>query len=211
MLNHHCCEGAQDLNGKGAFIVIEGLDGSGKTTQAKLLVRALRRTRDAGFTAEPSHGEIGRFIRRRILYGEKRMPTAMEALLFAADRIDHVQNEVMPALSSGRVIVSDRYLYSSLAYQGSAGLDLEWIQAVNGCAVRPDLALFVDVSPEIVLKRLKRKKSVMENLATQQRVREVYLLYVEKGDLIRVDGEKARGEVAKSVLDIVSEFLKRRY
>jgi dTMP kinase len=195
---------------KGAFIVIEGLDGSGKTTQAKLLARALRKSHEAVFTAEPSQGKIGKFIRSRILYGEKRDPALVEALLFAADRIDHVQNEVLPAVSEGRVVVCDRYLYSSLAYQGSAGLGLEWIKTVNQHALKPDLALFIDVSPEMVLKRLKRKRSIMENLATQQKVREIYLRYVAKGELVRVDGEQVRTAVAKEVLKTVAEFLKTR-
>ena len=195
---------------KGAFIVIEGLDGSGKTTQAKLLARSLRKSQDAVFTAEPSRGKIGKFIRHRILYGEKRVPNAVEALLFAADRIDHVQNEVLPALSKGSVVVSDRYLFSSLAYQGSAGLSLEWIQTINQLALKPDLALFIDVAPETVLRRLKRKKSVMENLSTQQNVREIYLKYAADGKLVRIDGEQSRKAVAKEVLKTVTGFLKTR-
>ena len=195
---------------KGAFRVIEGLDGSGKTTQAKLLTRSLRKSQDAVFTAEPSRGKIGKFIRNRILYGEKRVPNAVEALLFAADRIDHVQNEVLPALSKGSVVVSDRYLFSSLAYQGSAGLSLEWIQTINQLALKPDLALFIDVAPETVLRRLKRKKSVMENLSTQQKVREIYLKYAAEGKLVRIDGEQSRKAVAKEVLKTVTGFLKTR-
>jgi len=198
------------MEGKAALIVIEGLDGSGKTTQAKLLVRALRKTRNAVFTAEPSKGEIGRFIRKRILYGEKRVPTAVEALLFAADRIDHVRNEVAPMLAEGKTVVCDRYLYSSLAYQGSAGLSIDWIQTINQHAQRPDLALFIDVNPETMLKRLTRRKSVMENLETQKKVREIYLHFVTNGELTKVDGEKDKAEVAQGILKIVSEFLKTR-
>ncbi len=198
------------MSTKGAFIVIEGLDGSGKTTQAKLLARSLKKTHVAVFTAEPSKGKIGKFIRGRILYGEKRVPTAVEALLFAADRIDHIQTEVLPVISAGGLVVSDRYLYSSLAYQGSSGLSLEWIHSINQQALKPDLALFIDVTPEIVLKRLKRKKSVMETLETQKKVREIYIKYVHNGDLVKIDGEKSRTEVAKSVLSITNEFLKNR-
>ncbi len=116
------------MNKKGAFICIEGLDGCGKTTQAKLLVEKLQKSHNAVYTAEPSRGKIGTFIRNRILYGEKRPPTDVEALLFAADRIEHVENEIKPALAQGQLVISDRYVYSSLAYQGSAGLSLEWIE-----------------------------------------------------------------------------------
>ncbi len=192
---------------KGAFIVLEGLDGSGKSTQAKILAAKLKRSHAAVYTAEPSHEKIGVFIRNRILYGEIRPPTSVEALLFAADRIEHIQNEVQPLLNEGCLVVSDRYVYSSLAYQGSAGLSLEWIQAVNFYSLKPDLALFVDVAPETVLARLKRKKSVMETLETQRKVREVYLKYVKAGDLKRIDGEKPKKEVATDILSAVMAFL----
>jgi dTMP kinase len=208
MLNHYRIAGRPHVKTKGTFIVIEGLDGSGKTTQAKLLAKRLRRSCDAVYTQEPSRGKVGKFIRNRILYGEKRPPTIVEALLFAADRIEHVQNEVLPALNEGKLVISDRYVYSSLAYQGSAELNLEWIEAINQHALKPDLALFIDVDPEAVLKRLKRKKSVMENLETQRKVRQMYLKFVERGDLIRIDGDKPKNLVAEEVLAAVNKFLK---
>jgi dTMP kinase len=192
---------------KGSFIVIEGLDGSGKTTQAKLLVSKLRQNHHAIYTAEPSEGQIGKFIRKSILYGETRPPTSVEALLFAADRIEHVRNEINPALEEGALVVSDRYLYSSLAYQGSAGLSLEWIQSINMFTMKPDLALYIDVDPEEVFKRLKPKRSVMENLETQQRVRDIYLKYVENGVLTRIDGDRPKRFVAKAIFTIVTSFL----
>jgi dTMP kinase len=191
-------------------VVFEGLDGSGKSTQAKLLTESLRRSHNAVWTAEPSKGSIGRFIRNRILYENSRSPTAVEALLFAADRVDHVNREIKPALSEGRLVVCDRYFYSSLAYQGSAGLSLDWIQRINARALKPDLALFIDVAPEVVLGRLKRKKSVMETLETQQRVREIYLKCVAAGELVLVDGDKPKKIVAKDVLAVVAGFLNSR-
>lgn len=198
------------MNRKGIFIVVEGLDGSGKTTQAKILASRLSRTHKALYTAEPSLGKVGTFIRNSILYGEKRPPTAVEALLFAADRIEHVQNEVLPALEEGQIVVSDRYLYSSLAYQGSAGLSLEWIESINRHALKPDLALFIDVDPEAVFHRLKLRKSVMENLETQRRVREIYLRFVEKGDLVRIRGDKTKSKVADEIFTVVNKFLVTR-
>ncbi|MCJ7699138.1 dTMP kinase, partial [Candidatus Bathyarchaeota archaeon] len=80
--------------GKGVFICIEGLDGCGKTTQAKLLVKELREKYDAVYTAEPSRGRIGQFIKKNFLHAEKRGSVLVEALLFTADRVDHVQNEI---------------------------------------------------------------------------------------------------------------------
>jgi dTMP kinase len=195
---------------RGAFIVIEGLDGSGKSTQAKMLAAALRKEYDVVCTVEPSRGAIGRFIRNRILFERVRPSASVEALLFAADRIDHVQREVAPALAEGRVVISDRYLYSSLAYQGSAGLSLDWIQTINVHSLKPDLALFIDVSPEVVLGRLRRKKSVMETLEIQQKVRSIYLRYVEKGELAKIEGGNSKKTVAREVLGVVCAFLKTR-
>ena len=199
------------MKGKGLFICVEGLDGCGKTTQTKLLVRKLRKIGwDAVYTAEPSRGKIGQFIKKYCLHGEKRTFPIVEALLFAADRFEHVEREVIPALNEGKIVVSDRYVYSSLAYQGATGLDLKWIEMINEHAIRPDLAIFVDVEPEAVIKRLKQKKSVMENLETQRKVREVYVKFVEKGELVRIDGNKSTEEVADDVLKVVLRFLEKR-
>jgi dTMP kinase len=193
---------------KGIFIVIEGLDGSGKTTQAKFLAKKLEKTYKVLLTAEPSLGKIGTFIREDCLYEDKRLPTEAEALLFAADRIEHMNNEVKPALFEGKVVICDRYTYSSLAYQGSSGLSMDWIKTINARALQPDFSIFIDVAPEKVIARLQRKKSVMETLETQQRVREVYLKYVEKGELIRVNGDNAKDVVAEELYAKVSTLLK---
>ena len=194
---------------KGAFICIEGLDASGKTTQARRLVRELRRRGfKAVYTTEPSPGEIGKFIRTYILQRKRRVPIAVEALLFAVDRVDHLERRVKPALQEGKIVVSDRYVYSSLAYQGAAGLDLNWIEEINRSVVTPDLAIYIDVPPEVAVKRIKGKRSVMERLQVQRKVREVYLKFVEDGRLIRVDGNRPKDEVERDILAIVLDFLK---
>ncbi|KON32379.1 hypothetical protein AC478_00355 [miscellaneous Crenarchaeota group-1 archaeon SG8-32-3] len=185
----------------------EGLDGCGKTTQAKLLTKKLGKSNRAVYTAEPSRGKIGTYIRESYLYGEKRLSIVLEALLFAADRIEHVENEVIPALNEGHLVISDRYIYSSLAYQGAAGLSLEWIENVNEYALKPDLALFIDVNPKTVMGRLKPEKSVMEDLETQKKVRETYFKFVEDGRLTRIDGDKSEKQVAKEVYEVVTKFL----
>lgn len=194
---------------KGAFICIEGLDASGKTTQARRLVRELkRRGFKAVYTTEPSLGEIGEFIRTYVLQRKKRVPIAVEALLFAVDRVDHLERKVKPALQKGKIVVSDRYVYSSLAYQGAAGLDLNWIEEINRSLVTPDLAIYIDVPPEVVLKRIKRERSVMERLPIQRKAMKVYLKFVENGRLIRVDGNRPKDEVARDILTTVLNFLK---
>jgi dTMP kinase len=195
------------LSKKGVFICIEGLDGCGKTTQAKLLAKKLRKSHNAVYTAEPSRGKIGTFIRKRCLYGEKRLSTVVEALLFAADRVDHVENEVRPALHEGHLVISDRYVYSSLAYQGAADLSIEWIEQINEHALKPDLAVFIDVDPKTVMRRLKPERSVMENMETQQKVRNVYLKFVAKGDLVRIDGNRTKAEVSDALYSAVLKFL----
>jgi len=192
---------------KGHFICLEGLDGSGKSTQARFLAERLRKTHKVVLTVEPSYGRIGTFIRNSYLYGEKRLSSVVEALLFAADRVDHVQNEIIPALEAGKVVVSDRYVYSSLAYQGAAGLGLEWIEKINVYAIRPDLALFLDVKLETVMLRLKPRKSVMENLETQKKVRSFYLDLAKTGLLKRIDGNKAKNEIAEEIFSVVQNFL----
>jgi len=194
---------------KGVFICIEGLDASGKTTQARLLVEELnRRGLQAIYTTEPSRGEIGRFIRKRVLQREGRVPGVVEALLFAVDRIDHVEREIKPALKEGKIVVSDRYLYSSLAYQGAAGLDLNWIREINRLALTPDLAIYIDIPPETVFERIRRKRTVMEDLQTQEKVREVYMGLVKAGTLTLIDGDRPAEEVFKDILSVVTDFLK---
>ncbi len=195
---------------RGVFICIEGIDASGKSTQARWLVRSLRRRGfDAIYTTEPSKGEVGSFIRRYVLQRKRRVPAVVEALLFAVDRVDHVESRIEPALESGKIVVSDRYLYSSLAYQGAAGLDIGWIEQINRMALPPDLAIYIDIPPEVVVKRMRRRRSVMENLENQRRVREVYMKLVREGRLILVIGNRPGSEVAQHILAVVLKRLKR--
>lgn len=194
---------------RGVFICIEGLDASGKTTQARRLVRNLqRRGFEVMYTTEPSPGEIGEFIRNYVLRRRKRVPIEVEALLFAVDRVDHVQRRVKPALENGKIVVSDRYVYSSLAYQGAAGLDLNWIEEINQSSLTPDLAIYIDVPPEVIIKRMRwRKKSVMEKLEVQRKVREVYMKLVDERRLVLVDGNRPAYDVSRDILAKVLNFL----
>ncbi|MCW4034541.1 MAG: dTMP kinase [Candidatus Bathyarchaeota archaeon] len=196
---------------QGIFICIEGLDGSGKTTHAHRLVNNLQRKGyQAVYTTEPSRWELGSFIRGTILEGKKRVPRVVEALLFAVDRVEHFEKDVKPALQKGKIVVSDRCVYSSLAYQGSAGLDLEWIEQINRFAVAPDFAIYIDVQPEVVVKRIRRKKSVMERLETQRKVQKVYMKYVNNKELVPINGNGTKSEVQQRILDAILKFLQTR-
>ena len=194
---------------KGLFICIEGIDASGKTTQAKLLVKNLNeKGYEAIYTSEPTNGFFGQILRRKILYGNKRVPAVIEALLFALDRLEHVKKEIEPTLKEGKIVVSDRYLYSSIAYQGAAGLDLTWIEEINRWAIKPDLAIYLDVPAEVVIKRLKEKRSIMETLENERKVRGIYLKLVREGKLLLVDGNRSVEEIEKEILQIVLKLLK---
>ncbi|UCG36532.1 MAG: dTMP kinase [Candidatus Bathyarchaeota archaeon] len=188
----------------GVFICIEGLDGSGKTTQARLLIHALReRGYDPAYTTEPSDGIYGEIIRKRVLQGDLRIPAVIETVLFAVDRFDHIQSTIRPLLDKGKIVVCDRYVYSSIAYQGAAKLDIQWIEKINRHAIEPHLVIYIDLPPEIVIKRIRRQKSVMETLRTQEKVREVYLNLVGSSRVKIIDGNNSIECVAKAVNDLV--------
>lgn len=195
---------------KGFFICLEGLDGSGKTTHSKKLVQNLKNEGfEAIYTTEPSRGELGTFIREIVLEGKKRIPKVLEAILFAIDRVEHLEKDVKPLLNERKIVVSDRSVYSSLAYQGSTELDIDWIKEINRFAISPDLGIYIDVPPEIAVKRIRRKKSVMERLETQKKVREVYMKFVKNGELKTINGNRFKAEVKQSILNLVLKTLKK--
>jgi len=145
------------------FIVLEGIDGAGTTTHTERLARALAaRSIEVHATREPSDGPIGRVLReilthRVVVRAEDDVQRAAQlALLFAADRLDHVGAEIAPQLADGRWVVSDRYDYSSVAYQSvtSGGASsVEWLRTLNRHARRPDLTVVLDVSADVARER----------------------------------------------------------
>ncbi len=148
----------------GRFIVLEGIDGAGTTTQTARLVARLKASgRTARPTREPSDGPVGTIIRQvlsgRIVGAQGLAPGwATMALLFAADRMDHVESEIEPFLAQGGTVVSDRYDASSLAYQSvmsdaKVPQAIEWIRALNQHARRPDLTVVLEVNPDIAASR----------------------------------------------------------
>ncbi|UCD95805.1 MAG: dTMP kinase [Candidatus Bathyarchaeota archaeon] len=198
----------------GVLICIEGIDGCGKTTHARRLVRSIRKMGfKVVYTTEPTDGLYGRIIKQRILDADEGIQDAVVALLFAVDRLDHLEKEIKPLLRKGMIVICDRYLHSSIAYQGAAGLDIEWVRTINRYAVAPDLAVYIDVFPEIGLKRIaggRRLKSSMESLENLEAVRAIYHRLVESNELISIDGTAPFEVVAERILKAVREYLTER-
>lgn len=144
---------------RGLFISFEGIDGAGKSTQVKLIADYLKSSgRDVLVTREPGGTDLGDSIRDLLLHGKGRIDPRAEALLYAADRAQHVALEIEPALAAGRDVITDRYLDSSVAYQGS-GRDLgpDQIRALSIFATNsllPQLTVLLDIEPEIAASRL---------------------------------------------------------
>ena len=144
---------------RGYFVTFEGCEGSGKSTQLKLLAQKLDEAgADYIMTREPGGSPIAERIREIILDGKNTaMCDECEALLCAAARVQHIKEKIQPALESGKLVICDRYIHSSLAYQGIArGLGEEYIRSINSYAVkncRPDLTIFLDIPPERAFER----------------------------------------------------------
>ncbi len=139
----------------GLFIVIEGIDGAGKTTQAKLLVEKLKKKKqDAVYLKEPTNGEWGQKIRNIAVHGRVGVTPDEELQYFLNDREEDSQKNIIPALSAGKVVVMDRYIHSNMAYQGALGFDIGVIKEKNLKFPQPDAVFFLDISPEEGLKRI---------------------------------------------------------
>lgn len=189
----------------GAVIAIEGIDGAGKTTQAKRVVRRLKSLGyRAAYTSEPTNTSIGRLIKKE-LSGRITNPHK-QALLFAADRIDHVYRVIRPLMEKGFIVVCDRYLYSSFAYQGVLTRDVGWVREINRMAPPPSLAILIDVPVAVALKR-KRRFRGFENAQLLEAVRAAYLTLLEEGLMVSVDGNRDVAEVERDLLSIISSRL----
>lgn len=199
--------GAGQQSGRGALIAIEGIDGAGTTTQARRLAHELDgRGVAVHLTREPSDGPVGRLL-REILAGQHAPTDATTlSLLFAADRADHIQREVEPALAAGRVVLSDRWYHSSLAYQG-AGEERAWIAELNRRARAPDLTIFLRVAPEVAAERRaasQRPDELFDALALQRQIARGYGEVMEelsRSERIEIiDGEQPVERVAELCL-----------
>ena len=200
----------------GRFIAIEGIDGSGTTLQTRLLADWLvSRGHEVVETREPSRGAIGTLVRERLSVQSAPIDPAALALLFAADRLDHIAREIIPATAAGAVVLSDRYLLSSLAYQ-SLDCEVAWVREIYARAPQPDLTLVLEVPAEVAFARVQRRVagggSVEERfdaLALQQRIAANYRRFREEPGLGRVrviDGDQPPERVAAAICGALIEL-----
>ncbi|MCL7403033.1 MAG: dTMP kinase [Thaumarchaeota archaeon] len=195
------------MGNEGFFIAIEGIDGSGKTTHSRRLVKWLsKHGLKSLYTREPTDSAIGRMLKK--MARQKNVDSRIEALLFAADRLEHLNKVILPYVKKKYVVVSDRYVYSSLAYQTVAIGDPEWVVEINKFAHKPDLTILLDVKPEIGLSRIKKRKTRFEKEDFLQKVRQEYLRLAEKDGLKIIDASKNIEEVFYEIISIVQECLK---
>lgn len=168
------------MTGKGVLLALEGVDGSGKTTQAHLLAEALKeRGLPVVLTQEPSAGPAGQQLRRYLGGPTRHLSPVAELALFVADRREHVAQEINPGLAAGQVVITDRYYYSSVAYQGALGLDPARILADNEAfAPRPQLVFILTLPPDLAVTRLAhspgRRRQVSEDQDYLERVAAIY-------------------------------------
>ncbi len=167
----------------GKFIIVDGIDGCGKSTISRLLCEALEEKRYSCYlTAEPSTGPIGKLIRRYLQNRDEMGQTlSVDALLFAADRVEHVTKEVDPNLATHDFVVSDRYTCSSIAYQAvQMNIDhsyeeIQWVETINKHAPKADLYLILDIVPEKALARKEDTSDKFETIDFLSRVRALFL------------------------------------
>jgi len=196
------------MHGKGFFIVLEGLDGAGKTTIALMLRDELSR---AGipvlYTYEPTDSEVVKAVKST--YNDLR-DAYIDALAFALDRLIHLKMKVKPFLEKGGVVISDRYYYSSVAYQSASGAPFEWVMEVNRFALKPDVAIYLDVDPAAGLSRKTATSSrfpEFEHRDFLERVRRAYLRMVEMGLLVYIDSSRPLETVYSDVKKAISRAI----
>ncbi len=196
---------------RGSFIVFEGIDGSGKSTQVERLVAALCKAgHDARATFEPTQGPFGKKIREKARTGEPIAPET-ELSWFEEDRKSHVADEIQPALEAGQVLVCDRYYLSTVAYQGARGLDYhEILKRSEALFPPPDLVLLLEIDPERSKQRLEDRAGPaepdFENLEFQERVAAIFA-ELDRPYLERIDGEANADEVQRSIQAAVARRL----
>jgi len=199
---------------KRILIVIEGLDGAGLSTQAALLAGYLRdKGEEVILTKEPTTSSIGNLIKAALKHEWNPSPPALQ-LLFAADRAHHLQNEIEPALRENKIVISDRYILSSLAF-GSVDVDQEFLIQINSKFRKPDLTFIIDTPPEVCLKRINENRATLELFEEERRLEKVRKNYIALKKYFKntfiVDGNREKERVSKDMRDVVEKSITKRY
>lgn len=213
-----------DGNPGGLFVVFEGLDGAGTTTQTRILASTLAERRPDLKTmasAEPSAGPAGAIIRQVLRHRirgtdcfgvDKAFDPGALALLFAADRLDHYSCEIKPILEQGGVAISDRYKLSSLAYQ-ALDMPFDWVASINRMAPEPDIMFFLDVNPETAWQRVSHNRIQREIFEVPDLLRRVHRNYqdalskIDRKPIVVIKGDEPVDRIAEMVWTVVSERL----
>lgn len=205
---------------EGKFIVLEGVDGAGTTTHSKRLVDALKgEHRPVHLSQEPSGGPVGALLRQALsgrLVGHTGRPPAWNtmALLFAADRLDHLEVELLPNLRDGVCVVCDRFYHSSVAYQSITGGGegaIDWIVELNRHARRPDLTIVLDVPAPVAAERRRRRRSdeIYDDEQLQSSLTDFYVSlerHFPNERVVHVDADGPIDEVAARIRAQVDEL-----
>ncbi len=203
---------------KGKFIVLEGLDGSGKSTQLKRLSESLKaKGETVVLTAEPTNFETGGYL-RRILSESQKKNMYLQGALFLADRLEHIthpETGILQYLEKGVTVICDRYYYSSFAYQGTAS-DMDWVMNINlDCPqiLTPDLAIFLDVNPDTCKARIDQVREKPElyekDITLMRKIRNNFLTVFDKlkdkQTIAIIDANKGLDQVEKEIFDYVQK------
>lgn len=205
---------------KNLFIAFEGIDGSGKSTQVKHLSDKLEKAGHKVYsTCEPTNSPIGSII-RNIFTHRMEADDRVVAGLFVADRLDHLlnkENGILKKLSEGYTVITDRYYFSSYAYQGSH-MSLDWVIEANSLSaelLRPDINVFIDISPDVSMRRLQMGRSSMELYETLDNLKKVRKTYFEAFEKLKLeenifitDGNRPPDAVALEIWQEVSKISK---
>lgn len=199
------CGHVPKVHRRGVLVALEGIDGAGKTTQAARLADALSSGgHDVVRTKEPTDGTWGRKLRASALQG--RLSAAEELRLFLKDRKEHVRTLIKPALEAGKIVIVDRYYFSTAAYQGARGMDpAELISLNEKFAPRPDLLIFLDVDPGVGIKRIGQRGDKANDFEQEDSLRAVAQIFraLDLPYMVRIDGTLPISDITSGVLELL--------
>lgn len=188
------------------FLVFEGSDGSGTSTQAKLLAERLEQKGLSVFpTAEPSNHFLGKTL-REVLQKKKTLSPKAFQLLFFADRQEHLQNEILPALQNGKIVICERYCWSSIAYGSSEGVSQDFLESLTSTFREPDYTFFMNLSPEESLKRIEKRGETVEHFETKTHLSKVQTVMTELSERCAFTRRASVLDASESIEKIASRI-----